>query len=467
MGTPTTAYVTFCMRKVAMLQHFGVVPVLVFDGARLPAKAGTEQERQRKRAEAKSKGTALLRAGQRSEALALFSKAVDVTPRMAKEVLDACAAAGVEAVVAPYEADAQLAYMVISGQCEAVLTEDSDLVVFGCPRILFKLEDSGRVDELQLEYIRADLSPSMVNVATWSFARIRQMFIMSGCDYLPSIKGFGVSKAWQFLRDFQSAQAAIKMIRAQGKHTVPRGYEQAFEEAENTFLYQPVWCAARGEMIPLNPYPPDLGPEAVASYAGAILPPDLAREVCEGRVDPCTHLPFDVAEGGKPAPAPVVWRQYVPGKNGLPPPESQANKMDRYVTVKVKPASRVEAEPEAAASAPGPPATERFAGLKRPTKDAAPIVRSPFFEPIVEDQGADRGGSAELGPAARRPRLGSRPSPVDLTRFARATPPAARSTKVPVVGGAPPPPFGTGELATRFGFRGEPTSPSKRSREEA
>ena len=47
-------------------------------------------------------------------------------------LLQACRAKGVDCVVAPYEADAQLAYLSQAGFAQLVITEDSDLVLFGC-----------------------------------------------------------------------------------------------------------------------------------------------------------------------------------------------------------------------------------------------------------------------------------------------------------------------------------------------
>ena len=44
---------------------------------------------------------------------------------------------GVEFLVAPFEADAQLAYMYKSGRADIVITEDSDLLAFG---VHFSLE---------------------------------------------------------------------------------------------------------------------------------------------------------------------------------------------------------------------------------------------------------------------------------------------------------------------------------------
>lgn len=37
--------------------------------------------------------------------------------------------------MAPYESDAQLAYLVQSGYADLVITEDSDLLMFGCKQV--------------------------------------------------------------------------------------------------------------------------------------------------------------------------------------------------------------------------------------------------------------------------------------------------------------------------------------------
>lgn len=40
-------------------------------------------------------------------------------------------------IVAPYEADAQMTFLAVSKHVEAIITEDSDLIAFGCPRVSF------------------------------------------------------------------------------------------------------------------------------------------------------------------------------------------------------------------------------------------------------------------------------------------------------------------------------------------
>ncbi len=53
----------------------------------------------------------------------------------------AARARGVDCVVAPYEADAQLAYLTKCGLAQAVITEDSDLLAFGCKKVSFNCWD--------------------------------------------------------------------------------------------------------------------------------------------------------------------------------------------------------------------------------------------------------------------------------------------------------------------------------------
>jgi 5'-3' exonuclease len=45
---------------------------------------------------------------------------------------------GVQSIVAPYEADAQLTYLIKNKHVEAIVTEDSDLLAFGCNTVLKK-----------------------------------------------------------------------------------------------------------------------------------------------------------------------------------------------------------------------------------------------------------------------------------------------------------------------------------------
>jgi exonuclease 1 len=42
----------------------------------------------------------------------------------------------VDYIVAPYEADAQMTFLSVNKVVDAVITEDSDLIPFGCSRVI-------------------------------------------------------------------------------------------------------------------------------------------------------------------------------------------------------------------------------------------------------------------------------------------------------------------------------------------
>ena len=103
--------------------------VMVFDGCPLPAKELTNDARRDLKAASLARGLELHDAGgagdreMDAEAAKLFVAAVHVTVEMIKLAFDACKAKGVESLVAPNEADAQMTYMVNSGNCAAAITE--------------------------------------------------------------------------------------------------------------------------------------------------------------------------------------------------------------------------------------------------------------------------------------------------------------------------------------------------------
>lgn len=113
---------------------------MVLDGQDLPAKRLTEVKRREIRVLAKKRAAECLKLNKHGEARMNFIKAVDVTPEMALKLIKACRKQNVDCIVAPYEADAQLAFLNQSGIVDFVITEDSDLLVFGCKKVIFFIQ---------------------------------------------------------------------------------------------------------------------------------------------------------------------------------------------------------------------------------------------------------------------------------------------------------------------------------------
>lgn len=63
---------------------------------------------------------------------------------------------GVDVLVAPYEADAQLAYLNRSKIADYIITEDSDLVLFGCRHVCIRTKKESfknRSKEIVLDFV--------------------------------------------------------------------------------------------------------------------------------------------------------------------------------------------------------------------------------------------------------------------------------------------------------------------------
>ena len=149
-------FVEYCMSKIRMLRRYNVNPILVFDGGPLPMKAYREEQRAQRRSESKKKADEFMNMNAQSahlstSTLSHMSKSADVTPEMAYMLIEALRREKVEFIVAPYEADAQLAYLDRIGKVAAVISEDSDLLLFGIKRVLFKMDKFGSAEEVCLD----------------------------------------------------------------------------------------------------------------------------------------------------------------------------------------------------------------------------------------------------------------------------------------------------------------------------
>ncbi|NXB48354.1 EXO1 Exonuclease, partial [Leucopsar rothschildi] len=283
-GEPTDLYVAFCMKLVHMLLSFGIKPILVFDGCTLPSKKEVEKARRERRQASLLKGKQLLQEGRLSEARECFGRSVNITHAMAHEVIKAARAQGVDCIVAPYEADAQLAYLNKTGMVQAIITEDSDLLAFGCKKVFLKIDKFG--NGLEIDQARLGNCKQLGNVFTEE--KFRYMCILSGCDYLPSIHGIGLAKACKLLK-LANNPDIIKVIKKMGQYlktniTVSEEYIQGFTRANNTFLYQLVFDPVNRKLVPLNAYGDDIDPEAL-TYAGRHVGDDTAFQIAIGNID--------------------------------------------------------------------------------------------------------------------------------------------------------------------------------------
>ncbi|CAI8618745.1 unnamed protein product [Vicia faba] len=247
-GIPTSRHIEYCMHRVNLLRHYGVKPILVFDGGFLPMKVEQENKRARARKDNFERAVEHDSNGNSTAAYECYQKAVDISPLIARELIQVLKQENVQYIVAPYEADAQMTFLAISKQVDAVITEDSDLIPFGCPRIIFKMDKFGQGVQFQYSMLQKNKELSFEG---FNRQMLLEMCILSGCDYLPSLPGMGLKKAHASIKKFKSYDKVLKHLRYSGI-SIPPNYEELFRPISFQDIAQGI---AEGDLDPITKTP--------------------------------------------------------------------------------------------------------------------------------------------------------------------------------------------------------------------
>ena len=161
-------------------------------------------------------------------------------------------------LVAPAEADAQLAFLARRGDVDVVLTDDADLVAFGCPRVLLGARvvdgERGRTlrgDEFALADLGADAAGHPARFCDWSEDAFLSFCVACGCDYCPQVRGVGPVRARELVesqRDPERVAAALADMP-----NAPPDYAATFRRAFALFRHQRVVDPSTGDEAHLRP----------------------------------------------------------------------------------------------------------------------------------------------------------------------------------------------------------------------
>ena len=352
------------MHRVRMLIYFGVTPYLVFDGDNLPSKACTESERAKRRLESKRRGLELYKANKISQAYPEFQKSIDVTPYMARQLIEELKKLDIQYVVAPYEADAQLAYLEKKGMIDGILSEDSDLLVYGAKKLITKLDQHGDCIEIS----RSDFASCRdMTLAGFTDAEFRLMAILSGCDYLANINKVGLKTAHTYVRKYKRFERILRMLQFEQKFIVPSGYLEQFYEAERTFLHHRVFCPLQKKLVLFTELGDDMKEEDMP-YLGQDVSPTVAIGVACGDLDPMTkkQIPMNVATASRSMPD-LHRRRTVASAHDLKPSKS----IDTFFKPKRQPLAELDPN-----SLTPSPSQQRLLNLHRNTSWEAITISS-------------------------------------------------------------------------------------------
>lgn len=229
---PVDRHLEMLLGKIKSLTEYGINAIFVFDGDFLESKEKTVTQRRQLREKYKADVEMYLKKNDHFRAKEMMKRCVGVTPEIFHSVLRVLRANNIEFIVSPYEADAQLYFLQKINYIDYILTEDSDLIVYGATNILYKF-DGSHVEEY-------DSSKLHLCKDAHFKENILDICILSGCDYLDSIKGVGLVTAHEKLKEVGNIKKFIDYMVCLKKN-VPENYLDSFMKAKATFQHHIVY----------------------------------------------------------------------------------------------------------------------------------------------------------------------------------------------------------------------------------
>ncbi|KAH8070092.1 cAMP-dependent protein kinase regulator [Aureococcus anophagefferens] len=160
-------------------------------------------------------------------------------------------------LVAPAEADAQLAFLARRGDVDVVLTDERTSSPLGAPRALGAVDGDGesgrtlRGDEFALADLGADAAGHPARFCDWSEDAFLSFCVACGCDYCPQVRGVGPVRARELVesqRDPERVAAALAELP-----NAPPDYAATFRRAFALFRHQRVVDPSTGDEAHLRP----------------------------------------------------------------------------------------------------------------------------------------------------------------------------------------------------------------------
>lgn len=268
--------------KLNILKKNKIQYIFIIDGKVLQCKQSTNLKRENKRKNYLKKSKTLQNSkhfdiGQNS----LFKKYSKKLPKaIIHFFIDYLIFKKINFQISPYEADSQLIYMYNKNQIDYIMSEDSDIAIYGCLHIVKGMDKRGncfivdkkilgdlkKENDLKKKKNKRDLK--IEKGIKFFFMELEQKIefgVFCGCDYLGNIKGVGFNKILDFFPAFgkefrKMLEVKIGKFEKNGEDIFPedlevrtvKGYFECFEYAKASFLNMIVYCEKKNKLVNLR-----------------------------------------------------------------------------------------------------------------------------------------------------------------------------------------------------------------------
>eukprot|EP01084_Bolivina_argentea_P269535 458112_1 len=193
-----------------------------------------------------------------------------------------------------------------NNQIDFVITEDSDLLLFGVQKALYKFDPNNKCGELvnmndiynykihtniSNKKRKMDLCLFLKKFWTKDPKEFIQVCVLSGCDYVKNLAGIGIKTAVKYCNENRNIENLLEKLLIDKVNTAPNDYEIQFNRAVLTFLHQRVYDIHTDKLIHLNPLTDAVKKystkfkDAKLDFLGKSMDADIAKKIAKGMID--------------------------------------------------------------------------------------------------------------------------------------------------------------------------------------
>jgi len=267
-------YLNYPLKMLALLKVHNITPIVVFDGKTVKEKEKIEEERRENRETNIEKAKLLKNAGNEDESKKFFKRGLKIKNKMKNTLIEILKQLEIKVIVAPYEADSQIAYLVRKNYADFAISEDSDLIALGVRNIVMKLNPEGTCMNINYEAFRnspiENYSDKLIrDIKNMPYVNFLELVVMSGCDYLPSIKGFGFKTGMALFEKYKKMENVFHEMKfiERYKTKIPENYLENAKKSVCMFFYQTVFDPEENKLISLNSHRYEEGDDLERTYS--------------------------------------------------------------------------------------------------------------------------------------------------------------------------------------------------------
>ena len=314
LGTYSDLYLNYPLKMLSLLKYNNIKIIAVFDGNKLEAKRKKNEERENNIVKNYANAVMLSQEGKKEESEKIFKRTLKIDSKMINTSIEILKKLNIPVIVAPYEADAQLAYLYIQKRIDFALTEDADLIPFGVRQIGYKIDREGYLNYLDFDEEHSEdylnkLEPIPKFILTADRLKLVNFCVLLGCDYLESPKGLGIHTCYNYFCKYDTLDEIIQMMKYSLKFKFENdddsGYLINAKKASSVFFMQTVYDNVKHKLLPITDLDYNRGIDTVESlylknwvndvyvnvkdknYYGDVF--DLFDDFCQGRLDVKTY----------------------------------------------------------------------------------------------------------------------------------------------------------------------------------